>query len=316
MLAESYTVAGAFPVKLLQASDLMRDGRLIPYHLQINPTSKCNAHCSWCSCSEAAKDTELSYAELANIIEAFVGRGTRAITLSGGGEPTLHSELLCLITEIHYEYHVHIGIATNGIRWAKGHMNLEEVNECLDWCRISVAEIPDAATEYPAIITKVAKQLPDVDIGVSVVLDKSEDLATAQTVCKACDKIANISHVRFRENIIKPNTELFAEAQERCHGASDKIIWQQPTASIQGATQCRLPLVRPVIDSDGWVYPCCGAQYATDEVGYMPELFKMCRWEDYQGDIFDGSICNQCYYSSYNDILAQYVKPVTHGEFV
>jgi len=315
MQKESYIFAGEYPTKLLQAPEVLRDGRLFPYHVILQPTAHCNAACSWCSLKAADRTPELTDDELWAIVGRFASLGTRAISFSGG-EPTLHPGLLSLIDKIGHEYNIRMGLVTNGIRWSQHDITLTAANNYLDWCRVSVADIPDAAGRYCDIINELSSKLPDVDMGVSVVLDNEHDMATLAQLCIACETIDNISHVRVRPNMLDPNAALFAAAQIQCECLSNKLVWHNPQTSAPTCQVCRLAQIRPVVDADGWVYPCCGAQCATDDIGRMPEAFRLCRWDEYDNNVFDPAPCRLCFYDSHNHMLEQYSKPITHGDFL
>jgi len=88
-------------------------------------------------------------------------------------------------------------------------------------------------------------------------------------------------------------------------------------AYVRGRTPCRISRLKPVIDPAGNVFPCCGVQYATDEMGQMPAKMSMGHWREWDKMApFDGSVCKRCYYSPYNDALDNMVLDVEHQDHV
>ena len=86
----NFTAANTMAPKLIQCPQAIVDGKIRPYHIQLVPTNRCNANCSWCSFSKADRRLEMDIDEALEIIDYFAHLGTKAITITGGGEPTLH----------------------------------------------------------------------------------------------------------------------------------------------------------------------------------------------------------------------------------
>ena len=68
----SYTAADSIPLKLLLDKDLIGHAvahkKLLPIHIQLLPTNRCNLNCKFCSCSARSKTLELDF-DLAKIID-------------------------------------------------------------------------------------------------------------------------------------------------------------------------------------------------------------------------------------------------------
>jgi len=89
-MKSSYSAAGAFPIKVLLHDRLIqkirRKGKIMPIHVQLSPTNKCNLNCSFCSCSERDKKLELSYDEIDEIMTKAKACGCESVTITGDAQ--------------------------------------------------------------------------------------------------------------------------------------------------------------------------------------------------------------------------------------
>lgn len=311
----SYVSAGALPWKLLQAKEFaVVEGAIRPIHLQLIPTNRCNGNCSWCSCSEVDRSVELKTDEILEILHYFKARGTKAITITGGGEPTLHQGLLEIV-RICRDLNISVGLVTNGLLWARG-IN-PEYNRLIDWVRVSTIGT-DRENGQSDVLRSIAISLPNVSVGASFTVDRNVCLGLAESICRVSADIGNITHVRFVQNILDPDVASMDNIERHIIGRalSGKAIFQRRSDYESGAQFCRMPMLKPMVDADGIVYPCCGVQYASeyqDELRKMPARYRMGHWTSYDSfKPFDGSICRKCYYGNYNRFLEGLTTKVDH----
>ena len=309
-----YTAANNMPWKLLKKPECMN----IPYHIQFIPTNRCNGNCPWCSCKGVDRSLELATQEANDIINYFSDLGTRAITITGGGEPLLHRDFETIYQNI-IDHNIQSGLVTNGILLSTGKY-VDILNDNLTWCRVSI--IDTESGEYDTNwILKIAEYLPHVDIGISFTVTSNVSMETVRQICFLADSLSNITHIRFTQDIFKATDEDNITAMKRVQNTAKTMT---PKAIIQfrneptiGVSDCHISKLKPVINCDGYIYPCCGVQYATDETHTMPESMRMCYWNDFDiTPIFDGSICKVCYYSDYNNCLANLKAPIAHEDFL
>ena len=179
-LSRHYTLASTFPVKLLQA-DLMDDkGRLQPLHLVVTPTNRCNIRCSFCSSDDRDMDAELSLEELKDIVIYFKSIGTRAVTITGGGDPSLHPAINEFI-DFSIRNDIKVGMATNGIL-------IHELNHKLpmSWLRISLSDECTLTPRMSKGISSYIKKMPETDVSVSYVYT---DVCRMSSILDAIEKL-------------------------------------------------------------------------------------------------------------------------------
>ncbi len=300
-----YTAAGSFPWKLLARKDAVVDQQIRPIHLQLIPTNKCNGNCTWCSCRDEDRSLELSRDELLGIITKFAGLGTKAITITGGGEPTLSPWLREIILTAN-DLDIETGLVTNGLLWCK-RQDLGIYNDLLTWSRLSIYK------QTPQQVAQFCANLPGVDIGLSCVVTEFADWTW---LCKLAANTSNITHIRFVHDIMNPNVAALLRVKDACAAITNKAIFQDRSHFTAGMRFCKISALKPVVGADGYVYPCCGVQYATEELYQMPKSMRLCHWRDFDGQIFDGSKCKRCFYSQYNFVLAALTQRLPHEVFI
>ena len=311
MNATNYLGAGTFPWKLIRrASDAVQGGRVMPYHLQLYPTNSCNGACSYCCFRDVDRSLEMPTEEAVELLGYFARLGTRAVSITGGGEPTMHPGLREIIASGRRN-NLSIAVVTNGITWGSPGADLTFEDSALTWVRVSVTEADLDS------VCRIAERLPHVAVGASFIVHEDADLQAAAKLCLLADRVPNLTHVRFGQDVIELPHDRMAELRARCRGLTDKAIFQWRDNYESGVRSCLLSRLRPVIDPTGQVYACCSASYAGDTLRRMPESFAMGHWSRFaELEPFDGSRCVKCYYGGYNEVLHRLTTPMEHEAFV
>lgn len=317
---KSFTAASTFPVKVLQDKEIMDPERRIrPRHLQISITNKCNLKCSFCSCADREKGLEMELSRVEKIAEEYAELGCVAVTITGGGEPLLHPHINEIVREFHIN-NIKVGLVTNGLV-----LNLlrDDTLKMIDWIRISFDDSRDFRE-----VKQVLNIMPmtTTDWAFSYVISRQPNFSKIKEVIEVANA-KNFTHVRIVSDLLDlkymPEMDDIKEAV-RAMGVDDHLVVYQGRKNYNtlGTEECLISLLKPMIDTDGGMYPCCGAQYALDDPSreYNDEMC-MGNAEDarkifwFQGH-FDGSKCKRCYYSEYNTLLQSLVNPVSHKEFL
>ncbi len=287
--------------------------RILPLHIQLIPTNRCNSRCEWCSCSAVDRQIELPTQEILDLLTYFEDLGTRAVTITGGGEPSLHPGMPEIFKKCE-QLGIKIGVVTNGLIWSRDAADYSYLNYAT-WMRISVTDTRNAYDT--GIITQLAAKVDKVDIGISFTVPWDDvNLDTAQDICKLAHATPNITHIRFVNDVLNPNPTTLNNVRNACSWC-DKAIFQDRSTYTTGTKNCLISLLKPIIDATGLIYPCCGVQYATEELRRLPEKMSMGRWTEFhKRSNFDGSGCKKCYYSSYNTALQNLTQPIPHPDFV
>lgn len=323
----SFSAANTFPLKLLRIKCLKSNRHIKPIHVQLNPTNRCNFACGFCSCSERQRQQELDLDSNIEIMSLFKLLGCKSVTITGGGEPTLHKNIDALLQGIKM-LGVKIGLVTNGTL-------LHQIN-ALDrttWIRISASDqlekqlgkMGSSLDDWLQNIAMAVTQFPSVDWAFSYVIGKKP---SKKNILKLVDfaNTYHFTHVRLVNDIFiaEELTGQMADVKNYLESMTDdsKVNYQDRSTWTRGFNPCYVSLLKPVVGADGYLYPCCGTQYAlkdpsrdyekTMRMGFWKFIVPLWR----QQKFFDGSVCEKCYYSNYDLALDVMVNGLQHKEFV
>lgn len=166
---------------------------VLPVHAELDITSKCNMSCVWC------KDFDKKYSKLrpGNMPIRVIEQTTEivnAISLKGGGEPTLHPEFE-KICELIHSRNVELGMTTNGTT------NIEHP-EYFKWIKMSIDAWDNKSLKYlkgfnnlDVIIKNANEWSTKTKVGMSFLRYKGINY----TQCLELVKKSNISYCVFRE---------------------------------------------------------------------------------------------------------------------
>ena len=319
--AQAYTSAGGqFPIKIFKnlklVSSLIKRNRVQPIHVQLNPTNVCNLDCAFCSCSERDSSLRLTTDQITSVFKYFSSIGCLSVTITGGGEPLLWKEGeydINWIVDEALNFDIAAGLVTNGYL-------LDRLDpDPLTWIRISASDESGLSLLFDAVDNAVDA---DVDWSFSYVVTGIPNTDNIIEIIKYANE-HKFTHIRVVNDILNPITDLSNIREDVKSVVDDKlVIWQDRQEYTSGTPRCLISLLKPVIGADGMVYPCCGAQYAqatpdrdysdSMAMGSIEELADIWVGKKHYG----GSNCAKCYYSHYNDALADLLDPLNHHLFV
>jgi len=319
----SYTAANAIPWKLFHHPwilEQLQGGYVQPTHIQLIPTNRCNLNCSFCSCANRSGGDELSFEQAGDIVGRFSRMGAIAVTITGGGEPLLHeriNDIIVLCRMLGLE----VGLVSNGLE--SGRLS-ESALAALAWVRFSCSdELPLERVE--AAIENVVSRGPKVDFAFSYVLTRTFNPDNAARYIEAANRM-KFTHMRMVSDLTDLGRVADMGSVRRTileRGVDDsRVIYQGRKEYTPGAKECWISLLKPVVSADGYLFPCCGAQYAEAEetldlatsmrMGRSEDIEKI--WKDRRP--FDGSRCVRCYYAAYNEALEAMLMEIRHTEFI
>ena len=313
----SYTASGVFPVKLLQDKLAISEGKILPRHLQLNPTNQCDLNCSFCSCSDRVKGLELSFDEIKDILYTFKLFGTVGLTITGGGEPLLHpniNEILDLAKKLN----IKTGLVTNGLKIDRLKSGYAQ------WIRVSYSDERDCSDSFLHKLSNKIIEMPHINWAFSYVLTRKPQWDKLTTIIAFSAK-HNFSHARLVDDILDAeNVPDISESKQRINGVPGEnlVIYQSRKQFTIGRKRCLISLLKPSIGADGKIYPCCGTQYALENAPRdYAETMQMGHWKEFINILieqkhFDGSVCAKCYYEDYNRLLELLITKLEHKEFV
>jgi organic radical activating enzyme len=313
----SYTAASVFPLKVIQSakSIIDEDGKIRPYHVQLNPTNVCNLSCSFCSCKNRSRKDVLPLSTVIDMMNTYKELGCKAVTITGGGEPLLHPQINEIIYAIG-NIGIDIGLVTNGTVLHK-----LRVFNGITWIRISSEDTRDFDS---SLLHNIATKNPKIDWAFSHVLSTDPNIKQIGRLVQFANE-HKFTHVRIVSDLLNLKDSSIDIVKRRLQekGIDDsKVIYQGRKDWTKGTEKCYISLLKPVIGACKGLYPCCGAQYALETPSLdLTEEMRMGTIKDIktifnEQKYFDGSKCVRCYYSSYNEILGLLIQRLKHEVFV
>lgn len=321
----SYTsVQGKFPLKIIMNKELLNNiiihKAIIPFHPRLNITNRCNLACDWCSRAETNRKLELSYEKIVEVMEKYKEFGCGAVTISGGGEPLMHERISDVIRAIS-DMGIKIGIITNG--WF-----LNKLDKCdldrITWIRVSSGDGRTEGDTYWKNLKETVELGNTVDWAFSYVLTENPDFELIKKVVTFSNE-NEFTHVRVINDLsISDNShnEHALKIWFTENKVNADLVTYQTQSQNKGSQNCLIGLLRPVIDTDGNIYPCCNTQFAINSskknwikymsLGTVNDIEKMFS----EQKCFDGRKCIKCYSHHYNVLLTMLLSDINHKEFV
>lgn len=327
----SFSSANTYPLKVLmnrQILELVQDhGKVPSIHYQINPTNRCNFKCSFCSCSGRNRKQELRLSRIDDFLDIATRWECQAVTITGGGEPMAHKNWGRMV-ELFNDHGVDTGLVTNGTLLDKGGL------DDMVWVRVSASDYLEMELKANGLelddwfqgIDQAVHDHGTVDWAFSYVVGRTPNHKLISWLVEFANA-HDFTHIRLVNDIFRAGrltwTMTAIENHLKLDDVDDGLVnYQDRSVWTPGSSPCYLSLLKPVIGADGYIYPCCGTQYALkDPSRDYEKAMRMGKIEDLDDIIdnqkfFDGSMCWKCYYSQYNEALAIMMSGLKHETFV
>jgi len=110
-----------------ELNDYLNGKQIYPINIEASITGICNANCSWCFYSKDKRKESINTERLLNLFTELLELGTKAVTFTGGGEPTCHKDF-SIISKYPL---LKKGLITNGLN----KIDFDPIN--FEWIRVS-----------------------------------------------------------------------------------------------------------------------------------------------------------------------------------
>lgn len=371
-LAETFTSRGNKFWNHQEAVEGLRNGKPRPVVSHIMLTDTCQHTCAFCSV-QTREGNKLTPETIRGYISQLKPLGLKAVILSGGGNPILYRndgwDFNDAVDFLHNEG-LEIGVITNGMplreykisgRWSWKAVYPETLDKCT-WIRISMSGLDHAENQV---------YVPDVDpakttLGFSYVahdiyevpeepnhgkVSTPEDLEAysgrAKSVRTFDERIGTLTNQigelvsRHRPRYVRllPNCLEIEKIKGRCDqlqaiaDAIDPSIVFVQYKPPEAPPACWLGYLHPVLNSDGYVYPCDSCVLNKAAHHKFAEPWRICRWDEI-GEIYakparslikdPAKLCPGCVFTRSNLLLQGIVdgnpipppSPSEHPNFV
>jgi len=305
-------------VKLFKHLDTLQgiqNGKVVPIMVHMMPTHKCQMNCIYC-CFKNRKNKQLDmpFEHLEKGVTQFRELGTKAIELTGGGDPTLYpriNDVFDLLMDQGY----HIGVNTNAVD-----SQLVKHWDFCDWVRISMNTLD----------TKRSLNInPIKDSGAYISAcyiwhDNSsfEVLTEVAKFCE-CEKIV----CRIAPDCIKSLSEIDTSVEKLRSmllsiGSEYLFLSDFNIDTSRHNSNCLIHMIKPAFYTDGYVYPCPSSELAKENGSKMQASLSICRFDEiydfYTSDRASLAVernCSYCKYEKQNVVLEEVQAKTEFNEF-
>ena len=181
-----------------------------PYHVEIHPADRCNIECFFCSTATLRGTDELPVTRLEELIGELKECGTRAIRLSGGGEPLFHRSIRNVLQAIAGSGIPIENLTTNAVL-----LNEEIASILIDCCdQITVSLNTGDADTYASMMQTAARNFDRV-------LKNIKHLIAERRRKRSSTPKVNLQYLVWRDNF-RTIPQMYALAREL---GADTIIF-------------------------------------------------------------------------------------------
>jgi len=306
-------------VKLFKHLDILSDlqfGKVTPIMVHTMPTHRCQLNCAYCCFKNREDKTlDLSFDKLTEGILQFYSIGTRAVEITGGGDPTLYPYINEYISFLH-KLGMKIGVNTNGIDYDK-----VECWEYCDWVRLSL---------------NVLDYLPTVNVegilksGTTVTFCYIWNEMSTKDIFDNVISIANSFKIpcRVAPDCIVPvksindNVDMLRELLAGYKNNQYVFLSDFNIDTIRPNTDCRIFMIKPCLYTDGNVYACPSSELAVENKSKIFSGSKICRYDEVKNFYSSAEAlqpkkieCSYCKYVKQQIVLEDVLTETTFNEF-
>jgi MoaA/NifB/PqqE/SkfB family radical SAM enzyme len=270
--------------------DNLSDGTNSPLHIRIKPTNRCNHNCSYCafrnpnqSIGDIMNQNDyIPYSKMLEIIQDIISMGVRAVTFSGGGEPTTYPRFAEIVNKI-AESKIKFAMLTNGSLFSDDIADIfakkgSWVRVSIDgWDRESYKNFR-GADDFDRVIENIHNfKSSKCLLGVNIVVNKdnAEHLYDLYKVISS----ANISTIKISPCVVSDsiyeNTKYHDPLKNTVENETRRIYsdskihisntyQEQLNGFLKNYTWCPNIQIRPVIGADQCIYSCHDKAYKKD----------------------------------------------------
>jgi MoaA/NifB/PqqE/SkfB family radical SAM enzyme len=168
-----------------------------PIFVEFNLTDLCNLRCEWCISENCRSQDTISTDVALQFLEDFANCGGKAVTFSGGGEPTLHPDFASIVYGAK-EVGLDVALMTNGVikpgLWPI-------IDETCQWVRVSLdTALPDNYKRWKGVDRTQAaiatlRGLKSTKVGVNVNVGMDYTIADLESIMALRD---DVDYIQFR----------------------------------------------------------------------------------------------------------------------
>ncbi len=326
-LEESYTSTGSKYLQWPERLAALRDGEAQPIVCHVMPTSKCNMACSYCSVKNRGNE-ELTEEQVLTFLGRLANRGLQSVIISGGGNPLLWEPLDRVILSAVNELGLSVGLITNGGTpdvWC--HISGQGL-DALAWIRLSLSAIDRTRTDWKDwLCMPESRNWDDVVFGASYIWHDQSDVLGGTTIERlrwvaeeiGPEYIRLLADCSWDQQDKVPERLQFLEGLRKRLGSPPFFAQRKLPAA---PPRCWLGWLHPVLNTDGYVYPCDSLVLNPSADRQFHPNWRQCHMDDLDkwfalepDSCVDTKMCPACVFTESNLLIDAAMVTQQHKEF-
>lgn len=180
-------------------NEYMTTGDTFPIVVEINLTDVCNLNCVYCFCDHRSNFT-LDTNTVKKFIRDFKVMGGKAITFSGGGEPTCHKDFI-EISEYAHEQGLDLGLISNGVFSDE---TVETVGTKFKWIRVSLDSVDPELYKTIKGVARLDTALSNIEqlrsypVKLGINCNVTNDMVVGDVFNFIFTLLLNVDYIQFR----------------------------------------------------------------------------------------------------------------------
>ncbi len=322
--------------KILRHPELLtaiRAGRKVwPLNVELDPSAACNLRCRHCDFAYTHGPALLDLSLAERLFHELAAGGTKAVTFTGGGEPTMHPQFPSLAQAAAAEG-LQLGLYTNGVNASRllegaGHFAWVYVSldaaTAEDWAAIKLPG-SNGATRFWGILETIKRIVAERRdgrpvVGVGFLLTDRNRAYVPQMAALAAD--LGVDYCQFRPVVGLDSYEWVRYTLPLLEGmASEKVIVSVDRfrrllgRTPRGYAVCRGSALVPAVGADGTVWACPNTR-GLRRLGSLKEETFAAIWERRAEQLVGGDCRQECRNHSLNLTLDYVCGEGAHDGFV
>lgn len=291
-----------------------------PIMIHMSLTNKCNLDCDYCCYGNRDESQELPFKKAVSAIRQFSALGTKGLEITGGGDPSMYSQLDDVVKEAVSEG-MSVGLITNGLKLSR----FNDLYKNLVWMRVSLHGL-NFENKMQSLMSRTVEDAreenPNIDISSVYIWTKGSD--------DALKKVVDFTNKHKIPTRLTPDLTLgkssiddmmsYVGGKLKEHDSKYVFLSDFNVKTTREHNNCYMHLIKPFVFTDGFVYDCPSLALSPDNKLNVNEKFRVTDIDHIMRHYLKPSKsrdldCTFCKYAPQNEFIHGLKKEVKHIDF-